>query len=291
MPKLPALSLLILTAAVLCGCQAFTDAPQAPQMEQVQTAQTAQETPTIAPSATQTTLPTENSPATVAAMNMTAAADNLAAAQVEADAIRYAANAQVTAAALEVLRQEKSEQGQILRAQIALTAQAQDVEYKRAEAGLLEAQNEAARVEMEQSNQWLLFAASIAGLALVGVLIVAIVRKWQAERDEWTLDDTPPELALTLPTRAAGVLVSAITDSRKYDLAIYPAELLDVCKAIYEKSPFTVQEIVRTRKAISEDKFSVLQHVMAEYGLAKWNSEANVRLGSSVTGKGYVLAR
>jgi hypothetical protein len=138
----------------------------------------------------------------VAALNLQAAAENVRAAEIEAAAIRYAADTELTRQAAEdeaaAIRAAKSEAGQNYRAELALTQVAADTARANAEAAIIRAQAEAARVEVDAQNRLVGGGVMVAGLAFVAWFLSLLWRSRKpseiAESDELQ-DGAEPEPA------------------------------------------------------------------------------------------------
>jgi hypothetical protein len=258
-----------------------TDAPKAAQdAQRSQNTPKPQNTPTASPVPH---TPTQNAPATVAAMNMTAAADNVKAAQVQADAIRYAANAENTRTAMEAreyaARQAQSETGLNYRAELAVTQSVADARRAEAEAAIARAGLETRRMEADAQGRLIVGGLMIMVTGLFGAAFLSRRNSSPvAEVDDLPEYDTP--LAYTWPMFAGGVRTGIFTTIASRD------ELRRIGQAIAEGRPFSHAQIVRGLGLMSEQAFDELQDAFIRYGLAEWRNADHHRQGVIITDAG-----
>jgi len=228
--------------------------------------------------------PTLNAPATVAAMNMTAAADGVIAARIQADAIIFSANAENTRAAekahYDAIRAEKSEAGQNYRAELALTQTAADADRARAEAEIIRAETEARRLEQDAQNRWIGVGVVLLSVLVGMAFLRSLILRKSSEDDEIDeLPDTPA--ADTWPAYAAGVRTSLFSEIVSRDV------LRQIGRAVMGGRPFSHAQIVRGMGIVSEQVFDELQGEFINRGLAKWRNAEHHKQGVIVMPKGF----
>jgi len=237
-----------------------------------------------------TVTPTLNSPATVAAMNMTTAADNVKSAGIEAaalvDAARISANAISTQTAGDLLMLEKSETGLTNRELIKLTAQAVELAIKQADAQIAEAENEAER--LRQDGQTSLVKQIMGWLTAFLACVFIGVFSWRFLNSRQTVDyresgdsiEADEVDAQPWPDFAAGVKTGLFAN------IVTREELRKIGGAVLSGRPFSHTQIVRTLGVMSEDDFTALQDKFIVYGLATWRNAEHHKQGCIITPKG-----
>jgi hypothetical protein len=283
----PILSGVILVAVAAVGMYGIltrlTSEQERPQATQQPQNTSQPPTPTNSPTASPVPYtPTQNAPATVAAMNLTAAADNVRAAQIHADAIRFSANAENTRTAMEAAeyaaRLAMSESGLNYRAELALTQTVAEARRAEAEAAIARADLEARRVDADAQNRVIGGAIMVMfTLAAGGAFVLRRNSSTPADVDELP-DDTP--MAYSWPMFAGGVRTAVIEQTASRD------ELRRIGQAIADGRPFSHAQIVRGLGLMSEQAFDELQDAFIRYGLAEWRNADHHKQGCVITDAG-----
>jgi len=284
----PILSGVILVAVAAVGLYGVLTRPASAQErpQAAQQPQATQQPPTPTNSPTPSPVPytpTQNAPATVAAMNLTAAADNVRAAQIHADAIKFSANAENTRTAMEAAeyaaRLERSESGLNYRAELALTQTVAEARRAEAEAAIARADLEARRIEADAQGRIIGGALMVVVVILFGAaLILRRNSSAPAEDVDELPDDTP--VAQSWPMFAGNIRTSLLTSIASRD------ELRKIGRAIADGRPFSHAQIVRGLGLMSEQSFDELQDAFIRYGLAEWRNAEHHKQGVIITDAG-----
>jgi hypothetical protein len=214
-------------------------------------------------------------------MNMTAAADGVIAARIQADAIIFSANAESTRTAMEAAelaaRLERSERGQNYRAELALTQTVAEARRAEAEAEIARAGLEARRIEADAQGRIIGGALMVVVVLLFGAALL-LRRNPSPVEEVDELPDAPAHDAW--PMFAGGIRTSILTQIASRD------ELRRIGQAIADGRPFSHAQIVRGLGLMSEQAFDELQAAFIRYGLAEWRNADHHKQGCVITDAG-----